>query len=120
MGQPIIIGGQLNGRRPPDFHGRQRNHTLAHDWVNKHAATALLNPNVIYPQNRILWHGQYLTDVAPNWFNALLDNVKRAYAPWGEFVRRFLMRFDEPQWRERAMEEFNAIKRVGQYKDISA
>lgn len=124
---PNIMGGRIIGRTPPDFLGKERSHIKSHSWMLKHQDTAQLNRHLITPENKVLWHGQYLLETAARWFQTVPAKLKapcatwaESYANWDEFIRLFLLRFDDPNWLNTALESYNTIRQEGEYKDIHA
>lgn len=56
------VGGII-GKRPLEFEGKKRDHTVVHNWIMKHRRFHMLNPQIL-PEYRTLNSVQYLSDTA--------------------------------------------------------
>ena len=111
-----IIGGSIVGKKPPDFKGLAKDHVVAHDWIDKHEDYHALNRHTIAPHERVLHSKQYLVDKAANWFNTLSGEPRKEWEP---FKAAFFRRWDDPNWREHALESFQRLQQSGEYSDIN-
>ncbi len=116
VGERTFVGGII-GKKPPEFEGKKRDHMVAHDWIRKHRRFHMLNPQIT-PEYRTLNSVQYLSNTAATWHQSIGEKFNSPGDNFDQFVRLFLARWDEFNWRDKALAIFNQTKQEGANSDI--
>ena len=112
--QRLVVAFQ--GRRPPAFQGKKRDHDQVETWLFAHEQSLIVNDTA-----KARWTptaGQYLEDAALGWYRSLEQRIRQPGDTWEEFVRLFRDRWDELNWLEKAMQKFATIAQKGDHNDI--